>query len=78
MADASRALAHLKDLPSYDSIAVPIPQQQTLQRTRPCQLLQEGVAAIFIAASVSAIVMLLLWQLQNPPKPGDHPWFDPD
>ncbi|KAL1932483.1 hypothetical protein VTP01DRAFT_8161 [Rhizomucor pusillus] len=77
---AARALAHLKDPPSYDAIAVPIPEshQQPLQRRQPCQFLQECLVAILVAASVSVIVMLLLWQMQNPPTPGDHPWFDPD
>ncbi|ORE10457.1 hypothetical protein BCV72DRAFT_301844 [Rhizopus microsporus var. microsporus] len=43
--------------------------------------LQKFIAAVFVAATVSATVMLLLWQLQNlttsPPPNTDDPWFDP-
>lgn len=37
-------------------------------------------AAIFVAATISSAVMLLLWQLQNltAPDEPDRPWFDPD
>lgn len=41
---------------------------------------QTTIAAIFVAATVSATVMLLLWQLQNlaSPQDPDGPWFNPD
>lgn len=45
---------------------------------RHSPFLQTITAAIFVAATVSATVMLLLWQLQNlaSPQDPDGPWFD--
>ncbi|KAI7876663.1 uncharacterized protein EV154DRAFT_486473 [Mucor mucedo] len=47
---------------------------------RHSPFLQTTTAAIFVAATVSATVMLLLWQLQNlaSPQDPDGPWFDLD
>ncbi|KAI8981742.1 hypothetical protein BDF20DRAFT_911997 [Mycotypha africana] len=52
-----------------------------VRRHSPC--IQTTTAAIFVAATISATIMLLLWQLQNlaspqnPSEGGDSPWFDP-
>lgn len=45
---------------------------------RHSPFIQTTTAAIFVAATVSATVMLLLWQLQNlaSPQDPDGPWFD--
>jgi hypothetical protein len=45
---------------------------------RHSPFLQTTTAAIFVAATVSATVMLLLWQLQNlaSPQDPDGPWLD--
>lgn len=45
---------------------------------RHIPFLQTLTAAIFVAATVSATVMLLLWQLQNlaSPQDPDDPWLD--
>lgn len=52
--------------------------KQYIRRHSP--FLQTTTAAIFVAATVSATVMLLLWQLQNlaSPQDPDGPWFDLD
>ncbi|OBZ85952.1 hypothetical protein A0J61_05986 [Choanephora cucurbitarum] len=47
---------------------------------RHTPFLQTLIAAIFVAATVSTTVMLLLWQLQNlaTPQDPDDPWLDLD
>ncbi|KAI7901061.1 uncharacterized protein BX663DRAFT_562757 [Cokeromyces recurvatus] len=84
-----------KDPPSYESLYQTIPSQSSheqqqsqlakitcaLQRyiRRHSPFLQTMTAAIFVAATVSTTVMLLLWQLQNlasPQYPEDDSWFD--
>ncbi|KAI8334278.1 hypothetical protein BC941DRAFT_515653 [Chlamydoabsidia padenii] len=65
-----------KGPPSYYSIymtgpppiAVERPTQQLFLKQyiqRHCALLQRLLAAIFVAATISITIMLLLWQLQN-------------
>ncbi|PHZ08131.1 uncharacterized protein RHIMIDRAFT_269994 [Rhizopus microsporus ATCC 52813] len=81
-----------KDLPpSYDSLYQSIPScsqanychDSVIRRffRKHGPFLQKFIAAVFVAATVSATVMLLLWQLQNlttsPPPNTDDPWFDP-
>lgn len=81
-----------KDLPpSYDSLYQSTPScsqasyyhDSAIRRffRKHGPFLQKFTAAVFVAATVSATVMLLLWQLQNlttsPPPNNDDPWFDP-
>ncbi|KAI8983903.1 hypothetical protein BDB01DRAFT_790546 [Pilobolus umbonatus] len=74
-----------KDPPSYESIYNTIPTHTSHSSTnnhkishlfrrcvrRHSPFLQTFIAAIFVAATVSTTVMLLLWQLQNLATPQD-------
>ncbi|KAI8090949.1 uncharacterized protein B0P05DRAFT_584067 [Gilbertella persicaria] len=64
-----------KDPPSYESIYHTLPPQTSLE-TQESRL--SKATAVFVAATVSATVMLLLWQLQNLASPPevDDPWLD--
>ncbi|KAI9274209.1 hypothetical protein BY458DRAFT_555131 [Sporodiniella umbellata] len=56
--------------PSYESIS-----------SLPLSNREVKPSSVFVAGTVSATVMLLLWQLQNltnsPPPNNDDPWYDP-
>ncbi|KAI8365721.1 hypothetical protein BD560DRAFT_448089 [Blakeslea trispora] len=68
-----------KDPPSYESIYNTFPSTQPALQPEQDNCLSR-VTAIFVAATVSTTVMLLLWQLQNLASPQDpnDPWFDLD
>ncbi|GAN08718.1 hypothetical protein PS15m_007193 [Mucor circinelloides] len=64
--------------PQSQSAKISYAVKRYIRRHSP--FLQTTTAAIFVAATVSATVMLLLWQLQNlaSPQDPDGPWFDPE
>ncbi|KAI9340709.1 hypothetical protein BD770DRAFT_414962 [Pilaira anomala] len=74
--------SHSLDSHSHDnnsqSAKISYAVRRYIRRHSP--FLQTTTAAIFVAATVSATVMLLLWQLQNlaSPQDPDGPWFDLD
>lgn len=63
---------------SSQTVKIAYAVKRYIRRHSP--FLQTTTAAIFVAATVSATVMLLLWQLQNlaSPQDPDGPWFDLD
>ncbi|KAI8373937.1 hypothetical protein EDC96DRAFT_605588 [Choanephora cucurbitarum] len=67
-----------KDPPSYESIYHTFPSSPPVLPEQEYCL--SRATAIFVAATVSTTVMLLLWQLQNlaTPQDPDDPWLDLD
>jgi hypothetical protein len=65
-----------QQVPQSQSAKLSYAVKRYIRRHSP--FLQTTTAAIFVAATVSATVMLLLWQLQNlaSPQDPDGPWLD--
>ncbi|KAI9471791.1 MAG: hypothetical protein EXX96DRAFT_621989 [Benjaminiella poitrasii] len=72
----SHSYDQLQDQHQSQSAKITSALKRYIRRHSP--FLQTTTAAVFVAATVSATVMLLLWQLQNlaSPQDPDDPWLD--